>query len=83
MPMRLALFGAVLVAACAGSSGGRKRASPEPVVCVDEAPLGSHIVETRCYTRGDIEARNDRNRAAIERMQIRHRPLGQNRPEYP
>lgn len=79
MPIRIGLFGAVLVTACASSGGAPKPATPGEVMCVDEATIGSHIVETHCYTQEEIEAREDRTRAALERVEIRYRQLGRER----
>ena len=81
--MRPGRFGAVLLGAIAVaasvpgcvSSAGRRHA-PDDVVCTNEAVTGSHLVETRCTSRREIEERRKADRAAIERMLINaNRPV--------
>jgi hypothetical protein len=74
--MRPGQFGAVLaitgaVAVCVGGCGPRSsNPGPDDLVCRNEAPIGSRIVERRCYRRREIEARRIKDRAFMERLII-------------
>ncbi len=90
--MRPGRFGAVLVAAgavavaasvhgCAATAGKKKATSPDDVVCTYEPVTGSHIVESRCQTRRQIDERRAADRAAVERMLTRpNRPASNAQP---
>jgi TolA-binding protein len=74
-----ALTAAALVAGCAATASPpaepavakQETAEEDKVVCVREAPTGSRMLQTRCYTLRSLEqrARDDRN--AAENIQTR------------
>jgi hypothetical protein len=83
--MRLARCGAIVAAACAlavsapgcgppcASQPAACHPSPlarDELVCFHEAPTGSHIAETRCYKRSEIDERRKADRAMMENAQI-------------
>ena len=53
---------------CAHGAGGKQ--AHGDVVCLQEPQTGSHIVETRCYTRAEIEERRKADHDMLERAQI-------------
>jgi hypothetical protein len=81
--MRPGRFGAILVvvgfiAACEAHKKGslRGKAAGDEMVCRNEPQTGSHIVEQRCYSRREIEARRARDIAVMERLIIEaNRPV--------
>lgn len=76
---------AAAFAACGpmrSTSGPQQPPSRDDVICSNEAQTGSHIVETRCSTRGEIEDRRKADNEMIERAVINanrpaKRPPGQ------
>ena len=69
--------GAVLLAAGAlmtltlGCAPGPTRPqSPNDVVCLKEPQTGSHIVETRCFTRAEIDERRKADQEMLEKAQM-------------
>jgi hypothetical protein len=69
--------GAALLAAgalaglTAGCEPGRHRPqSPSDVVCLREPQTGTHIVETRCFTRAEIDERRKADQQMLERAQM-------------
>jgi hypothetical protein len=79
-PMRRARLAAIIASACAialstgcgppSLAGQGRSAVHDDLVCVNEAPTGSHIAETRCYKRSEIEERRKADRALLENSQI-------------
>ena len=69
-----------VVPACGalGTSGPQRPQSRDDIICTNEAQTGSHIVETRCLTRGEIEDRRKADNEMIERAVI-----NANRPRRP
>jgi len=59
------------------STGTTKGATAsDDMVCAAEPVTGSHIVETRCEKRSDIEERRAADRAAMDKMLINgNRPV--------
>jgi len=79
---RLAAVLVAIVAACGPprpANSPQRPPSRDDVICTSEAQTGSHLVETRCLTRGEIEDRRKADNEMIERAIINaHRPA---RPE--
>jgi hypothetical protein len=45
-------------------------------VCVSEPETGTHVVETRCYPRSEIDDRRKTDRAILEKAQMNsNRPM--------
>lgn len=59
------------------TAGEQKRStSRDDVICIDEPQTGSHIAETRCYTRGEIDDRRKADHDLLEKAQINaNRPI--------
>ena len=56
----------------AGCEIGRQRPqSPNDVICLREPQTGSHIVETRCFTRAEIDERRKADQEMLEKAQMR------------
>jgi len=59
-------------------SGSQRPTSRDDIICTNEAQTGSHIAETRCQTRGEIEDRRKADRELLERAVINaNRPVKQ------
>lgn len=63
--------GAIMSAAlgCESNTRGRPQ-SPNDVVCLQEPQTGSHIVETRCFTRAEIDERRKADQELLEKAQM-------------
>jgi hypothetical protein len=61
------------------SPGDAKRTpSPDEVICFREPQTGTHIVETRCYKRSEVDERRQADRDMLERAQMNsNRPVRQ------
>jgi hypothetical protein len=85
MPMHLARLGALAAAALAVATLAAGCAPPcygqpascrtgaqtaDDVVCVSEPETGTHVVETRCYPRSEVDDRRKTDRAILERAQM-------------
>lgn len=91
MPMHLARLGALVAVACAvviasgcappcygqPASCSTKGQVAEDVVCVNEPETGTHVVETRCYPRSEVDDRRKTDRAILEKAQ-----MNSNRPHH-
>lgn len=56
-------------------------AKGKDIVCTKEALTGTHIKETRCYRRADVDERREKDRAAMERLMINaNRPVKESKP---
>jgi len=65
------LAAVVAVASSLGCETGRQRPqSPNDVVCLKEPQTGSHIVETRCFTRAEIDERRKADQEMLEKAQM-------------
>jgi hypothetical protein len=66
------LCAGTLAGLTAGCETGRQRPqSPNDIVCLREPQTGSHIVETRCFTRAEIDERRKADQEMLEKAQMR------------
>jgi hypothetical protein len=67
----IAVVGGLAAASGCQSAGGPRHAGAgNDVVCINQPQTGSHIVETRCYTRAEIEERRKADKEMMERAQM-------------
>jgi hypothetical protein len=60
------------------SPGQPRQAKGHDVVCFSEPQTGTHINETRCYTRAEVEERRKADHDMLERAQMQsNRPVHQ------
>lgn len=53
----------------------------DDIICLQDPQTGTHIVETRCYTRSEIEERRKEDHDMLERAQMNsNRPLRKKDP---
>jgi hypothetical protein len=79
MPARLARFAVLVIAACAGptSSAPQQPTPRADLVCISEPQTGTHLVETRCYKRSELDERREADRAILDKAQMNaNRPAG-------
>jgi hypothetical protein len=58
-----------------------ENAKGNDLVCTKEAMTGTHIKETRCYRRAEVDERREKDRAAMERLMINaNRPVKEPTP---
>ena len=58
---------------CAWGPNNAKQEEPvgkQKVVCVRDAPTGSHISQMVCYKKQDVNARRENDREKVRNMQI-------------
>jgi hypothetical protein len=63
-------------AVCKPYAPQTRQARGDDVICLQDPQTGTHIVETRCYTRSEIEERRKEDHDMLERAQMNaNRPL--------
>jgi hypothetical protein len=74
------LCAGALAGLTAGCDTGRQRPqSPNDVVCLREPQTGTHIVETRCFTRAELDERRKADQQMLEKAQMQsNRPARRN-----
>lgn len=82
---RLRWVAALLVLAAAHVGAAEKPAktaapSKPRLVCLSDAPTGSHLRKRTCMTHEDYEARRKRDQEAMERMKPVERPVHRSGP---
>ena len=86
----LAALSAFALGGCSGpcSSGGpgcqqsTATGTRDDLICVKDAQTGSHIAESRCYRRSDLDERRESDRAILEKAQMSgNRPVGNKRDQ--
>ena len=55
---------------CQESGQPGQKTAQNDMVCIRDAQTGSHIVQTHCYPRAEVEERRAKDRAAMERVQV-------------
>jgi hypothetical protein len=74
-----AMIGSGCAAPCVPSAGCRAygQSGGEDLVCINEPQTGSHVVETRCYSRSEVDARRKTDHQILEKAQ-----MNSNRPHH-
>jgi hypothetical protein len=62
--------GALMALTLGCASGPARPQSPNDVVCLNEPQTGSHIVETRCFTRAELDERRKADQEMLEKAQM-------------
>jgi hypothetical protein len=73
-------------AQCSSSAPGCQQPTAtgarDDLICVKDAQTGSHIAESRCYRRSDLDERRESDRAILEKAQMSgNRPVGNKRDQ--